>query len=150
MTVLVCEIFPKKRKISERNEKLGKKSLYKSKDKNRQALCFAGDPLVHDAGRGYHGRDATRSWKHRTTGKYKHVVEFLNASVTDEGAKLCVQLTSDFPGSPVELDCIVSMRTIDERCSFAGSYPPRPHVRRFRSLGLFCAYTPNTYFGYDK
>ena len=75
----------------------------KAKDADRLALCFAGDALVHDEGRDYRGRDAIRSWKQETKGKYKYVVELLDASVTDKTTKLRARLTGDFPGSPVEL-----------------------------------------------
>jgi ketosteroid isomerase-like protein len=42
----------------------------KAKDADRLALCFAGDALVHDEGRDYRGRDAIRSWKQESKGKY--------------------------------------------------------------------------------
>lgn len=76
----------------------------KANDADSLALCFKGDALVHDEGRDYRGREAIRSWKQATNGKYKYSVQLLDASVTNKTTKLRARLTGDFPGSPVELD----------------------------------------------
>jgi SnoaL-like protein len=76
----------------------------KAKDPDMLDLCFAEDALVHDERRDYRGLDAIKSWQREAEGKYRYVVEPLDASVSENIVTLRARLTGDFPGSPVELD----------------------------------------------
>ena len=59
---------------------------------------------MHDERRDYRGLDAIKSWQREAEGKYRYVVEPLDASVSENIVTLRARLTGDFPGSPVELD----------------------------------------------
>ena len=73
------------------------------------SLCFSEDGVVRDEGLDYRGRDAIRQWKASADAKYNYVL--VPFAVYTEGNKVTVrvQLTGDFPGSPVNLDHIFTL-----------------------------------------
>jgi len=72
--------------------------------------CFADDALVRDEGLTIKGLAAIKGWKAETKRKYQHSIEPLD--VTPKGDRVMVRnrLTGNFPGSPIELEFVFTLR----------------------------------------
>jgi hypothetical protein len=76
----------------------------RDRDMDKLSRCFNKDARVHEEQNEYEGLDAIKSWKQRTTSKYRYEVETMRAAVTEKNVRLHARLTGNFPGSPAELD----------------------------------------------
>lgn len=65
---------------------------------------FTADAVVRDEGRTIQGHEAIQAWKIESKAKYKYTVEPLRILQDGDSAKLTVQATGDFPGSPAEME----------------------------------------------
>jgi|SRR5579862_4153382 len=80
-----------------------------AKDADALSRCFTDDGIVHDEGRDYRGRNSIRQWKQEADRKYRYVLQTVNAQTRGDKVVVRVQLTGEFPGSPVELDHIFKL-----------------------------------------
>ena len=81
-----------------------------AKDADAISRCFIDDGVVRDEGLDYRGRDAIRGWKAAADLKYKYVLSPLGVRVEKNKVTVRARLTGDFPGSPIELDHIFTLR----------------------------------------
>ena len=72
--------------------------------------CFAENAVVSDENETHEGLASIKEWKAETKRKYQHTVDPL--SVSGEGDRFIVtnKLTGNFPGSPIELDFVFTIR----------------------------------------
>ncbi len=68
------------------------------------AGCFTHDALVHDEGQVHRGPDAIGSWLRAAQEKFDY--RSVPKAMSPEGAvvKVAVEVTGNFPGSPVQLE----------------------------------------------
>ena len=66
--------------------------------------------MVRDENETHKGLAAIKAWKAKTKRKYQHTVEPLR--IWEEEGKLIVtsRLTGNFPGSPIELDFVFTIK----------------------------------------
>jgi hypothetical protein len=72
--------------------------------------CFAEDATVRDESETHQGLAAIKDWKAETKKKYQHSVEPLSIVDQDGKFRLTNRLTGNFPGSPIELDFVFTIR----------------------------------------
>jgi hypothetical protein len=65
--------------------------------------CFTADAVVHDEGREMRGYAAIRGWKEQTDAKYRPQFQVTDATRADSRTVVTVEVTGDFPGSPIAL-----------------------------------------------
>lgn len=65
--------------------------------------CFTDDALVHDEGHDHLGRAAIRAWLSDLASRYTIDYRVLDANRWGETATLSVEVSGNFPGSPVVL-----------------------------------------------
>jgi ketosteroid isomerase-like protein len=80
-----------------------------AKDADALSRCFTEDGTVRDEGQDYHGRDSIRQWKQAADAKYRYVPRAVDVQTFGDLVTVRAQLTSEFPGSPVELDHIFKL-----------------------------------------
>jgi len=80
-----------------------------AKDADALSRCFTEEGIVHDDGRDYRGRNSVRQWKQEVDAKYRYVLQAVNAQTFGDKVTVRVQLTGEFPGSPVELRYIFKL-----------------------------------------
>ena len=73
-------------------------------------LCFAENGIVHDEGQDHPGREAIQQWKDKVDAKHRYVSEPLAASVHENTMTIRARLTGDFPGSPVEVNQVFTLK----------------------------------------
>ena len=72
--------------------------------------CFTEDAVVRDEGQTIEGLAAIKQWKTETRKKYQHTIEPL-ASVEKDGKTIATnRLTGNFPGSPIELEFVFTLK----------------------------------------
>lgn len=74
------------------------------------AACFADDAEVHDEGHTHRGPAAIQTWIEETARKYQPQVEPLRVAETDGRLLVGARVSGGFPGSPVELDFVFTLR----------------------------------------
>ena len=81
-----------------------------SGDPNLFDQCFAENAIVSDENETHEGLAAIKAWKAETKRKYQHSVDPLR--IAEQGDKVTVtnRLTGNFPGSPIELDFVFTIR----------------------------------------
>ncbi len=79
-------------------------------DSDALAHCFDEDAVVRDEGGEYRGRDAIAAWNEDAHRKYDYILELLTAVNEGTDTRLLVKLTGPFPGSPVEIEYLFSVR----------------------------------------
>ena len=79
-------------------------------DADALAKCFDEDAVVRDEGGEYRGRGAIAAWNEDAHRKYGYTLEPLTAENDGRDTRLRVRLTGPFPGSPVEIDYLFSVR----------------------------------------
>ena len=72
--------------------------------------CFVDDAIVRDESETHRGLTAIKTWKAETKRKYQHTVDPLRISEKDGKYIVTNQLTGNFPGSPIELDFVFTIR----------------------------------------
>lgn len=79
-------------------------------DSEAVAQCFTDDAVVKDEGRTYNGLTAIRQWKTNSSKKYTYTSE--PCAFEEKGGKAIVisRLTGNFPGSPVDLRYLFSIK----------------------------------------
>jgi SnoaL-like domain len=81
-----------------------------SGDTNLFDQCFSGDAIVRDENETHAGLPAIKKWKAETKRKYQHTVEPLRVSETDGRFIVANRLTGNFPGSPIELEFVFTLK----------------------------------------
>lgn len=79
-------------------------------DAGALARCFDEAAVVRDEGGEYRGRSAIAAWNEDAHRKYSYILEPLKAVSQESDTRLRVRLTGPFPGSPVEVDYVFSLR----------------------------------------
>jgi len=79
-------------------------------DTTTLAQCFAQGAVVRDEGRDYLGLEAIQAWNREAHRKYQYVLEPVRATTQGAATRLRVRLTGPFPGSPVEVDYLFTVR----------------------------------------
>ena len=72
---------------------------------------FAEDAVVKDEGGVMRGDAAIRDWMKETMKKYQYTVEVLDAKEDAAKTTVACRLTGSFPGSPVEVSYVFSMKS---------------------------------------
>ncbi len=72
--------------------------------------CFAASATVRDESETYEGLAAIKEWKAETKRKYQHTIEPLSLVEKDGAFVVTNRLTGDFPGSPIELEFVFTIR----------------------------------------
>jgi hypothetical protein len=72
--------------------------------------CFVQDTVVRDENATHSGLAAIKKWKAETKKKYQHTVDPLSFSEKDGRFIVTNKLTGNFPGSPIELDFVFTIR----------------------------------------
>ena len=74
------------------------------------ARCFAEDAIVRDEGQTIEGLPAIKQWKVETRKKYQHTIEPLACIQKDDKTIVTNRLTGNFPGSPIELEFVFTLK----------------------------------------
>jgi hypothetical protein len=85
-------------------------SAENSGDTNLFDQCFSEDAVVRDESETYAGLAAIKKWKTETTKKYQHTVDPLRIVEKNGEFILTSRLTGNFPGSPIELEFVFTIR----------------------------------------
>ena len=72
--------------------------------------CFAEDAVVRDENETHEGLGAIKEWKAETKKKYQHTVDPLRVSEKDGRFIVTNRLTGNFPGSPIELEFVFTLK----------------------------------------
>src|SRR6266850_1519915 len=72
--------------------------------------CFAEDAVVRDENETHEGLGAIKEWKAETKKKYQHTVDPLSVSEKDGRFIVTNRLTGNFPGSPIELEFVFTLK----------------------------------------
>ena len=79
-------------------------------DTEALAQCFAEDAVARDEGQTIEGLAAIKQWKAETRKKYQHTIEPLACTQKDDKTIVINRLTGNFPGSPIELEFVFTLR----------------------------------------
>jgi hypothetical protein len=79
-------------------------------DVNLFDRCFAADANVRDESETHKGLASIKEWKAETKKKYQHTVDPLSFSEKDGRFIVTNKLTGNFPGSPIELEFVFTLR----------------------------------------
>jgi hypothetical protein len=72
--------------------------------------CFAASATVQDENETHQGLSAIKEWKAETKRKYQHTVAPLSVIEKDGAFVVTNRLTGNFPGSPIELEFVFTIR----------------------------------------
>ena len=72
--------------------------------------CFAEDAVVRDENETHRGLAEIKKWKAETKKKYQHSVGPLRVSEKDGRFIVTNRLTGNFPGSPIELEFVFTLK----------------------------------------
>jgi SnoaL-like domain len=81
-----------------------------SRDSNAVVTCFAEDAIVQDEGHEMQGIPAIKKWSDQSFEKYQYDIAPTGIAETGENTVLTATLTGNFPGSPVSLDFIFTIK----------------------------------------
>lgn len=81
-----------------------------SGDSNLCDQCFAHTAVVSDENEIHQGLAAIKEWKAETKKKNQHTVDPLSLVEKDGGFVVTNKLTGNFPGSPIELEFVFTLR----------------------------------------
>jgi hypothetical protein len=98
----VIENLPKPIAIYVSAENSGDTSLFDQ--------CFAGSATVRDENETHQGLAAIKEWKAETKRKYQHTIDPLSVVEQDGAFVVTNRLTGNFPGSPIELEFVFTIR----------------------------------------
>lgn len=82
----------------------------KNADPEALSRCFGPDGTVHDEGGTFTGPVAIKDWNTAARAKYHHTVEPLRVVDRDGTTVVIGRVSGDFPGSPVELEHLFTLR----------------------------------------
>ena len=85
-------------------------SAENSGDVNLFDQCFADEAIVRDENETHTGLTAIKKWKAETRKKYQHTVDPLSLSEKDGRFIVTNRLTGNFPGSPIELEFVFTLK----------------------------------------
>ena len=85
-------------------------SAENSGDVNLFDQCFADEAIVRDENETHTGSTAIKKWKAETKTKYQHSVDPLSVSEKDGRFIVTNRLTGNFPGSPIELQFVFTLK----------------------------------------
>jgi hypothetical protein len=80
------------------------------RDADAVARCFTADGLVVDEGRSHAGRVAIAAWKQSASARFSYTSEPFALQMKDRKHIVKSRITGDFPGSPVDLRYIFTLR----------------------------------------
>jgi ketosteroid isomerase-like protein len=80
-----------------------------SGDANLLEQCFAEDAVVLDEHETHASLAAIKKWKAETKKKYQHTIEPLKFAEKEGKTVVTNRLTGNFPGSPVELEFVLTL-----------------------------------------
>ena len=72
--------------------------------------CFTEDAVVRDEGKTIEGLAPIKKWKAETKKKYQHTIEPLSSIQKDNKTIVTNRLTGNFPGSPIELEFVFTLK----------------------------------------
>ena len=72
--------------------------------------CFVNDAVVRDENQTIEGLDAIKQWKAETKRKYQHTIEPLSVEQKEGKTIVTNRLTGNFPGSPIELEFVFTLK----------------------------------------
>ena len=72
--------------------------------------CFADSATVRDENETHEGLAAIKKWKAETKRKYQHTIEPLGVVEKDGAFVVTNRLSGNFPGSPIELEFVFTIR----------------------------------------
>jgi SnoaL-like domain len=72
--------------------------------------CFADSATVRDENETHKGLAAIKEWKAETKRKYQHTIDPLRVVEKDGAFVVTNRLTGNFPGSPIELEFVFTVR----------------------------------------
>ncbi|MFZ1218611.1 MAG: nuclear transport factor 2 family protein [Chthoniobacterales bacterium] len=72
--------------------------------------CFAEAATVQDENETHQGLAAIKEWKAETKRKYRHTVTPLSLAEKDGAFVVTNRLAGNFPGSPIELEFVFTIR----------------------------------------
>lgn len=72
--------------------------------------CFVDDAVVRDEDEMHRGLAAIKEWKAETKRKYQHTVDPLSMAKQDDKIVVTNKLTGNFPGSPIELEFVFTLK----------------------------------------
>ena len=72
--------------------------------------CFASDATVRDESKTIEGIEAIKAWRIETGKKYNHTIEPIAISERDGRVIVTGKVSSNFPGSPINLDHAFELR----------------------------------------
>jgi ketosteroid isomerase-like protein len=79
-------------------------------DAEAMAKCFSVDATVFDENQTIKGLDAIKKWKTETKQKYQHTIDPLKSAQKGDKTIVTNRLTGNFPGSPIELEFIFTLK----------------------------------------
>ena len=79
-------------------------------DANLFDQCFAEGAVVRDENETHRGLAEIKKWKAETKKKYQHTVDPLRVSEKDGRFIVTNRLTGNFPGSPIELEFVFTLK----------------------------------------
>ena len=79
-------------------------------DANLFDQCFADGAVVRDENETHRGLAEIKKWKAETKKKYQHTVDPLRISEKDGRFIVANRLTGNFPGSPIELEFVFTLK----------------------------------------
>jgi hypothetical protein len=72
--------------------------------------CFADSATVRDENETHEGLAAIKEWKAETKRRYQHTIDPLSMVEKDGTFVVTNRLTGNFPGSPIELEFVFTIR----------------------------------------
>jgi hypothetical protein len=72
--------------------------------------CIAENATVRDENETHNGLAAIKNWKAETKRKYQHTVDPLRVAEKDGKLVVTNRLAGNFPGSPIELDFVFTLK----------------------------------------
>ena len=81
-----------------------------SGDPEAMTECFAENAIVRDENQTIEGLLAIKQWKAETRKKYQHTVDPLSVSEKDGRFIVTNRLIGNFPGSPIELEFVFTLK----------------------------------------
>ena len=79
-------------------------------DANLFDQCFAEGAVVRDENETHRGLAEIKKWKAEAKKKYQHTVDPLSVSEKDGRFIVTNRLTGNFPGSPIELEFVFTLK----------------------------------------
>jgi len=81
-----------------------------AQDADAVTACFSETAIVRDEGQTRQGLSAIREWAEEVSRKYRPTVEIIDAAETDGKTVVRGRVSGDFPGSPIELRYILTLK----------------------------------------